>query len=107
MSQYQVDSERIAASSAAVCSSITAIRDAVTTMYANLNALQDAWRGAAAAQFNMVASEWRRTQQQMELSLEAMQQALTQAINVRTTLHRWDQVDVAFGQQFTAFRQPQ
>ena len=57
MSQYQVDSERIAASSAAVCSSITAIRDAVTTMYANLNALQDAWRGAAAAQFNMVASE--------------------------------------------------
>lgn len=67
MSQYQVDSERIAASSAAVCSSITAIRDAVTTMYANLNALQDAWRGAAAAQFNMVASEWRRTQQQMEL----------------------------------------
>ena len=71
MSQYQVDSERIAASSAAVCSSITAIRDAVTTMYANLNALQDAWRGAAAAQFNMVASEWRRTQQQMELSLEA------------------------------------
>ena len=48
MSQYQVDSERIAASSAAVCSSITAIRDAVTTMYANLNALQDAWRGAAA-----------------------------------------------------------
>ena len=41
MSQYQVDSERIAASSAAVCSSITAIRDAVTTMYANLNALQE------------------------------------------------------------------
>ena len=82
MSQYQVDSERIAASSAAVCSSITAIRDAVTTMYANLNALQDAWRGAAAAQFNMVASEWRRTQQQMELSLEAMQQALTQASTV-------------------------
>ena len=25
----------------------------------------------------------------------------------RQTLHRWDQVDVAFGQQFTAFRQPQ
>ncbi|MBF5066564.1 WXG100 family type VII secretion target, partial [Salmonella enterica subsp. enterica serovar Istanbul] len=33
-------------------------------------------------QFNMVASEWRRTQQQMELSLEAMKQALTQASTV-------------------------
>ncbi|CSP63685.1 Uncharacterised protein [Shigella sonnei] len=36
-----------------------------------------------------------------------VQQALTQAINMGTALHRWDQVDVAFGQQFTAFRQPQ
>ncbi|MUH59733.1 WXG100 family type VII secretion target [Bifidobacterium canis] len=79
MSQFQVDSERISASSAAVCSSIGAIRDAVNGMYANLNALQEAWRGSAATQFNAVAAQWRNAQQQMEQSLEAMQHALTQA----------------------------
>ena len=75
MPQYQVDSERIQASSAAVCTSITAIRQSVDQMYGNLNALQHAWRGGAATQ-------WRAAQQQMEQSLESIQQALTQASSV-------------------------
>lgn len=79
MPQYQVDSERIQSSSAAVCSSITAIRQSVDGMYANLNALQDAWRGGAATQFGTLAAQWRSAQQQMERSLESIQQALTQA----------------------------
>ncbi len=36
-----------------------------------------------------------------------VQQPLAQAVNVRPALHGWDQVDVAFGQQLAAFRQPQ
>ena len=53
MPQYQVDSERIQSSSAAVATSISQIRQAVGGMYTNLNALQDAWRGSAATQFTL------------------------------------------------------
>ena len=66
MPQYQVDSERIQSSSAAVATSISQIRQAVGGMYTNLNALQDAWRGSAATQFTAVAEQWRAAQQQME-----------------------------------------
>ena len=59
MPQYQVDSERIQSSSAAVATSISQIRQAVGGMYTNLNALQDAWRGSAATQFTAVAEQWR------------------------------------------------
>ena len=48
MAQYQVDPERIQSSSAAVSASIASIREATGGMVANLNALQDAWRGTAA-----------------------------------------------------------
>ncbi len=82
MPQYQVDSERIQASSAAVCTSITAIRQSVVQMYGNLNALQDAWRGGAATQFNAIVAQWRAAQHQMEQSLEYIQKELTQASSV-------------------------
>lgn len=82
MPQYQVDSERIQSSSAAVSASIAAIRQAVNGMYTNLNDLQDAWRGGAATQFTSVSAQWRAAQQQMEASLESIQQALTQASTV-------------------------
>ena len=49
MPQYQVDSEQIQSSSAAVNASVAAIRQAVNGMYANLNALQGVWRGSAAS----------------------------------------------------------
>ena len=82
MPQYQVDSERIQSSSAAVSASIAAIRQAVNGMYTNLTGLQDAWRGGAATQFTSVSAQWRAAQQQMEASLESIQQALTQASTV-------------------------
>ncbi|WP_055426465.1 WXG100 family type VII secretion target [Bifidobacterium aesculapii] len=82
MPQYQVDSERIQSSSAAVQASVGQIRQAVAGMYANLNSLQDAWRGTAATQFTTVAEQWRAAQQQMETSLESIQNALTQASTV-------------------------
>ena len=51
MPQYQVDSEQIQSSSAAVNASIQSIRQAVQGMYGNLNNLQSVWRGGAATQF--------------------------------------------------------
>lgn len=82
MAQYQVDSERIQSSGAAVSASIAQIRQAVNGMYANLDALQDAWHGSAAAQFAAAATQWRAAQRQMEASLESIQNALTQASTV-------------------------
>ena len=68
MPQYQVDSEQIQSSSAAVNASIQSIRQAVQGMYGNLNNLQSVWRGGAATQFTAVAEQWRAAQQQMEQS---------------------------------------
>ena len=82
MPQYQVDSEQIQSSSAAVQNSVGQIRQAVAGMYANLNNLQSVWKGSAATQFTSVASEWRSAQQRMEAALEAIQRALTQASTV-------------------------
>lgn len=80
MPQYQVDSEQIQSSSAAVNASIQSIRQAVQGMYGNLNNLQSVWRGGAATQFTAVAEQWRAAQQQqMEQSLESIQRALMQA----------------------------
>ena len=65
MPQYQVDSEQIQSSSAAVQASVSQIRQAVAGMYSNLNTLQGVWRGSAATQFSVVAAQWRTAQQQM------------------------------------------
>lgn len=79
MPQYQVDSEQIQSASAAVSASIDQIRQAVNGMYGNLNQLQGVWHGTAATRFSSVAAQWRTAQQQMETSLESIQQALSQA----------------------------
>lgn len=79
MPQFQVDSEQIQSSSAAVNASVASIRQAVNGMYANLAALQDVWRGSAATQFAAVAEQWRAAQTQMEASLESIQRALSSA----------------------------
>ena len=78
MPQYQVDSEQIQSSSAAVNASIQSIRQAVQGIYGNLNNLQSVWRGGAATQFPAVAEQWRAALQQMEQSLESLQRAVLQ-----------------------------
>ena len=82
MAQYQVDSEQIQSSSAAVRSSIEQFRQAVQGMYANLEGLNSVWSGSASAQFAGVIRQWRAAQQQMDASLEAIGMSLTQASNV-------------------------
>ena len=58
MPQFQVDSEQIQSSSAAVSASIQSIRQAVQGMYGNLNNLQSPRRGGRVAQFNAVNGPW-------------------------------------------------
>ena len=77
MPQYQVDSEQIQSSSAAVNASIQSIRQAVQGMYGNLNNLQSVWRGGAATQFTAVAEQWRAAQQPLESIQRALMQAST------------------------------
>ncbi|MDO5688319.1 WXG100 family type VII secretion target [Pseudoscardovia radai] len=79
MPQYQVDSEQIQTSSSAVQQSVEQIRTAVNGMYSNLTQLQSVWRGGAATQFASVIAQWRGAQQQMEASLESIQNALGRA----------------------------
>ncbi|MCI1635556.1 WXG100 family type VII secretion target [Bifidobacterium sp.] len=79
MTNFQVDSEQIRTSSAAVQHSIEAIRDSVHGMYGNLQGLEGIWTGSAATQFTQISQQWRNAQIQMEQSLEAIQRALTQA----------------------------
>jgi hypothetical protein len=51
-------------------------------MYTNLQQLQSVWTGSAATQFASTAQQWRAAQQQMEQSLEAIQQAMQHASGV-------------------------
>ena len=62
MATYRVDSDRLQSASAAVNTSVTRIRESVGTMYANLQDLQSAWQGAAAARFKGVMEQWRAAQ---------------------------------------------
>lgn len=82
MAQFTVDSSQIAASSAAVSASVNEIRGSVSRMYSNLQQLQSVWHGSASMQFGAVTDRWRTAQQQMEQSLEAIQNALAQASNL-------------------------
>nr|WP_116431708.1 WXG100 family type VII secretion target [uncultured Gardnerella sp.] len=82
MAQFRVDSEQIQQAAAAVGTSVSAIRDAVNGMYTNLQQLQSVWTGSAATQFASTAQQWRAAQQQMEQSLEAIQQAMQHASGV-------------------------
>ena len=77
MATYRVDSDRLQSASAAVNTSVTRIRESVGTMYANLQDLQSAWQGAAAARFKGVMEQWRAAQQQMEQSLQNIQQSMS------------------------------
>lgn len=82
MPSFQVDAEQIRESGTAVNASITSIRDAVAGMYTSIDVLQSVWSGPAASHFATVAQQWRAAQQQMERSLESIQQALDRASTV-------------------------
>jgi WXG100 family type VII secretion target len=70
--QFQVDTERIAAAAGDVARMSTQIEEEVAQLLARLTGLQDAWTGAASAQFQGVVAQWRATQQQVRESLDSI-----------------------------------
>lgn len=79
MSRYEVDSALVAQAGGAAAASVTAIRTEVGALLRHLTDLQGAWRGAAAAAFADVVTDWSATQQQVEDGLDRIQQALAGA----------------------------
>ena len=76
MTRFTVDSEAVLAAQSAVASTIPRVQADVAALLGSLTALQDTWGGAAATAFQGVVGEWRATQQRVEESLVAINQAL-------------------------------
>lgn len=79
MSAYQVDSEQIALAATNAAQTGEAVRSAVASMVAQLQALESTWVGAASASFQELLTRWHATQLQVEDSLNAVSAALGQA----------------------------
>jgi 6 kDa early secretory antigenic target len=76
---FAVDTARIAAASGDIQRIAGSIESEVRAMMGQLNALQDCWRGAAAANFATVTQEWSSTQERVRVSLQNISVALKQA----------------------------
>lgn len=74
--QFQVDTERIQGASGDIARISGEIEAQVAQMLARLTALQDAWKGGAATQFQGVVSQWQGTQRQVQSSLASIGQVL-------------------------------
>jgi WXG100 family type VII secretion target len=79
MTTFQVDSEAVLSATSAVRASIDRIQAEVGGLHGQLTSLQGSWSGQAASAFQGVITDWRATQQRVEESLAAINQALTQA----------------------------
>ncbi len=76
MPRFTVDSEAVFAAQAAVAATIPRVQSDVAALLANLHALQDSWGGSAAAAFQGIVADWQATQQRVEESLVAINEAL-------------------------------
>lgn len=79
MSRFEVDSVQVEAASGAVRGSVAALGLEVDRMTRHLQELQATWKGAAASQFQVVAEDWRATQERVKQSLEQISLALASA----------------------------
>lgn len=77
--QFQVDTDRIQAASADITRIAGEIEGQVQSMMGRLTALEDAWRGSAAAQFQGVVGQWQATQAQVKASLDGIGRVLSAA----------------------------
>lgn len=73
---FQVDTERIQAASGDIARISGEIEGQVAQMMSRLTALQDAWKGGAASQFQGVVTQWQGTQRQVQTSLDSIGQVL-------------------------------
>lgn len=79
MSRFEVDSVQVQAASGATMASVGVLSAEVDRLSRHLLELQNCWRGQAAGQFQLVAENWRATQEQVKASLEQISQALALA----------------------------
>ncbi len=79
MTRYQVDSEAVLGATGAVRTTIGHIQAEVSSLHGQLTNLQGSWTGQAATAFHAVVTDWKATQQRVEESLAAINQALSQA----------------------------
>jgi len=79
MTQYQVDSDAVFATSGAARGSISRIQAEVEALHSQLAALQSSWSGQAASAFQVVVDDWKLTQMRVEESLSSINTALGQA----------------------------
>lgn len=79
MSRFEVDSERVAQSSAQVKQSVGTVTSEVDRMMKNLLDLQNSWKGQAASSFQVVVSDWKGLQERVRQSLEEINLALDTA----------------------------
>ncbi|GAA2045806.1 WXG100 family type VII secretion target [Agromyces tropicus] len=76
MTRYQVDSEQVQAATQGVQATIGRIQSEVAALLAQLAGLQGSWTGQASTAFQSAVADWRVTQQHVEQSLAALNQAL-------------------------------
>jgi 6 kDa early secretory antigenic target len=79
MTRYQVDSEAVISTTAAVRGSISRIQAEVQGLHGQLTNLEGSWTGQASAAFQGLVSEWRATQIRVEENLAGINLALGQA----------------------------
>ena len=79
MTQYQVDSDSVFATSGAARGSISRIQAEVEALHSQLLALQSSWTGQAASAFQVVVDDWKITQVRVEECLSSINTALGQA----------------------------
>ncbi|MEY4293970.1 MAG: hypothetical protein RIR29_620 [Actinomycetota bacterium] len=79
MTQFQVDSEQVLAANSAIQSTIGRVQTDIEALHAQLQSLQDSWRGLAANQFQELAIRWHGTATAVQSQLGELGQALTLA----------------------------
>jgi len=79
MSRFHVDSDQVLSATGAARASMERISGEVSGLLTQLTNLQGSWGGAAATAFQGVVADWRSTQQRVEQSMAAINQALGHA----------------------------
>jgi len=78
-STFQVDTARIEGAAGDITRISAEIESNVNAMMSRLTALQDAWQGSAATNFQGVVRDWEGTQRRVRESLDTISQALARA----------------------------
>ncbi|TFD48357.1 WXG100 family type VII secretion target [Cryobacterium frigoriphilum] len=79
MTSFQVDSDAVLTATTSIRSTIGRLQGEVSGLMGQLSGLEGSWTGQAATAFHGAVADWRVTQQRIEESLAALNQALGMA----------------------------